>query len=94
MKLRCLRGLVLLTSTGSKATQIVFLSTRIADGIGGYGAGNGWRRSFEARRFDVAMLFQNAFDAAWLAWRAGIPTRIGYARDARGWLLDQGGCGS
>lgn len=40
-----------------------------------------------SERFDVAMLFQNAFDAAWLAWRAGIPTRIGYARDARGWLL-------
>ena len=33
------------------------------------------------------MLFQNAFDAAWLAWRAGIPHRIGYARDGRGLLL-------
>jgi heptosyltransferase-2 len=30
---------------------------------------------------------QNAFDAAWLAWRAQIPQRIGYARDARGLLL-------
>jgi heptosyltransferase-2 len=40
-----------------------------------------------SERFDVAMLFQNAFDAAWLAWRAGIPIRIGYARDARSWLL-------
>jgi heptosyltransferase-2 len=38
-------------------------------------------------KFDVAVLFQNAFDAAWLAWRAGIPERIGYARDARGALL-------
>jgi heptosyltransferase II len=38
-------------------------------------------------RFDVAVLLQNAFEAAWLAWRAGIPERIGYARDARGWLL-------
>jgi heptosyltransferase II len=37
--------------------------------------------------FDVALLLQNAFDAAWLAWRAGIPERIGYARDARGILL-------
>ena len=33
------------------------------------------------------MLLQNAFEAAWLAWRAGIPERIGYARDARGPLL-------
>jgi len=29
----------------------------------------------------------NAFDAAWLAWRAGIPDRIGYARDGRRLLL-------
>jgi heptosyltransferase-2 len=40
-----------------------------------------------SRRFDVAILLQNAFDAAWLAWRAGIPQRIGYARDARSLLL-------
>jgi heptosyltransferase-2 len=33
------------------------------------------------------VLLQNAFEAAWLAWRAGIPERIGYARDARSWLL-------
>src|SRR5580704_5766851 len=39
------------------------------------------------REFDVAILLQNAFDAAWLAWRAGIPRRIGYARDARSLLL-------
>jgi heptosyltransferase-2 len=39
------------------------------------------------QRFDVALLLQNAFDAAWLAWRAGIPERIGYARDARSVLL-------
>lgn len=37
--------------------------------------------------FDRAILLQNAFDAAWLAWRAGIPERIGYARDGRGLLL-------
>lgn len=40
-----------------------------------------------ARKFDVALLLQNAFDAAWLAWRARIPERIGYSRDARGPLL-------
>ena len=39
------------------------------------------------QKFDVALLLQNAFDAAWLAWRAGIPERIGYARDARSLLL-------
>jgi len=40
-----------------------------------------------AKKFDVALLFQNAFDAAWLAWRAHIPRRIGYARDGRSLLL-------
>jgi lipopolysaccharide heptosyltransferase II len=40
-----------------------------------------------AHRFDVALLLQNAFDAAWLAWRAKIPERIGYARDGRSFLL-------
>jgi heptosyltransferase-2 len=42
-----------------------------------------------SRQFDVAILLQNAFDAAWLAWRAGIPQRIGYARDARSILLTE-----
>ena len=40
-----------------------------------------------AEQFDAAILFQNAFDAALLAWMARIPERIGYRRDARGLLL-------
>ena len=40
-----------------------------------------------AQAFDMALLLQNAFEAAWLTWRAGIPERIGYARDGRGLLL-------
>lgn len=40
-----------------------------------------------AQKFGVALLLQNAFDAAWLAWRASIPERIGYARDGRSFLL-------
>jgi heptosyltransferase-2 len=40
-----------------------------------------------ARKFDIAILLQNAFDAAWLAWRASVPQRIGYARDGRSVLL-------
>jgi heptosyltransferase-2 len=43
--------------------------------------------NLRSRHFDVALLLQNAFDAAWLAWRAQIPQRIGYARDARSLLL-------
>ena len=44
-------------------------------------------RELRLQKFDVALLLQNAFDAAWLAWRANIPGRIGYARDGRSVLL-------
>ncbi len=50
-----------------------------------------WRLSQDLAKksFDCAVLFQNAFQAAVIAWLAGIPNRIGYDRDGRGWLLSQ-----
>ena len=39
------------------------------------------------RRFDLALLLPNAFEAALLARLAGIPRRIGYAADGRATLL-------
>jgi heptosyltransferase-2 len=53
--------------------------------------GDRGRTAAELRRelFDCAVLLPNSFDAALLAWRAGIPRRIGYRRDARGWLLTE-----
>jgi lipopolysaccharide heptosyltransferase II len=53
----------------------------------------GWRgrellaAALRQGKFDAALLLQNAFDAAWLAWRAQVPVRIGYARDGRSMLL-------
>jgi heptosyltransferase-2 len=44
-------------------------------------------RELRREKFTTAILLQNAFEAAWLAWRAGIPDRIGYARDGRSALL-------
>jgi len=41
------------------------------------------------KQFDRAVLFQNAFEAAVIAWVAGIPSRIGYATDGRCWLLSE-----
>jgi heptosyltransferase-2 len=41
------------------------------------------------QRFDLAVLFQNAFEAAILAWLAGIPRRYGYATDGRSVLLTE-----
>jgi heptosyltransferase-2 len=46
-------------------------------------------RALRAEGFDAAILFQNAFHAAWLVWCARIPVRIGYARDGRRSLLTQ-----
>ena len=61
-----------------------------------YSAASGFRhlsaklraaRVLHAERFDCAILLQNAFEAAAIAWLAGIPRRIGYARDGRSVLL-------
>lgn len=41
----------------------------------------GWRGQ------DAALLATGSFRSAWRAWRAGIPRRIGLARDGRGFLL-------
>src|SRR5208337_4295625 len=41
-------------------------------------------------RNDIAILLPNSFRAAWVAWMAGIPRRIGYVRYGRGMLLTDG----
>ena len=38
-------------------------------------------------RFDLAVLFQNAFEAAFISWLAGIPRRYGYLTDGRAIFL-------
>jgi heptosyltransferase-2 len=44
-------------------------------------------KKLREKAFDKAILLQNAFDAALIAWLSGIPERIGYKRDGRGFLL-------
>lgn len=44
----------------------------------------GWLRQ---HRFDLAVLFQNAFEAAFITWLAGIPRRYGYLTDGRAVFL-------
>jgi heptosyltransferase-2 len=54
---------------------------------------HGWRgrarfiSEIAAQKFDMAILLPNSFETAFLAWKAGIPARIGYATDGRGWML-------
>src|SRR5437867_5635855 len=38
-------------------------------------------------QFDVAVIFPNSFRSAWECWRAGIPTRVGFAGHWRRMLL-------
>lgn len=47
-------------------------------------------QALRRERFDMAILLQNAFEAAFLVWMAGIPVRAGYRRDGRGLLLTHG----
>lgn len=44
-------------------------------------------RQISRERFDVAILLTNSFRSAALVRLAGVPRRVGYARDGRGWLL-------
>jgi heptosyltransferase II len=74
----------------------LYADQNLADELIEYPAGSehqGWSGrerlagKLRAKQFDVALLLQNAFDAAWLVWRARVPERIGYARDGRRFLL-------
>ncbi|HEY3579695.1 MAG TPA: glycosyltransferase family 9 protein, partial [Pyrinomonadaceae bacterium] len=44
-------------------------------------------REWRQRNFDLAVLFQNAFEAALIPFLAGVPLRLGYATEARQALL-------
>lgn len=44
-------------------------------------------REWRHRHFDLAVLFQNAFEAALIAFAAGATSRVGYATDGRRFLL-------
>jgi len=63
---------------------ILFQSPGVHDGLGGK-----LRLAAELREegFDLALLLQNAIEAALIAWRARIPLRAGYDSDCRGFLL-------
>jgi heptosyltransferase II len=46
-------------------------------------------KELRERKFDLSILLQNAFEAAFLTWGAKIPQRAGYNTDVRGLLLTQ-----
>lgn len=74
----------------------LYARARFAGRVIPYTAGKGFRdwlgkrragRELRADGFDCAILLQNAFEAALIAWLADIPRRVGYNRDGRGFFL-------
>lgn len=74
----------------------LYSSEPFCDNIISYETPSGWRglaakrriaSDLRRRKFDCAILLPNSFESAAITRLAGIPIRIGYARDARGWLL-------
>jgi heptosyltransferase-2 len=47
--------------------------------------GLGWRLRQE--KFNLALLLPNSLSSAMVTWLAGVPERLGYSTDGRGWLL-------
>ncbi len=45
------------------------------------------RRQLRNANLDAVLLLTNSLRTAWMAWRSGAQSRIGYARDGRGLLL-------
>lgn len=77
-----------LFATHPDCNQVIRFDKRTAhQGVGGF-----WRfcRALRGERFDLAVLLQNAFEAAVMAVLAGIPRRAGYCTDGRGLLLTSG----
>jgi heptosyltransferase-2 len=63
---------------------IVYRDPGVHAGLGGKWA---LARALRRRRFDLAVLLQNAFEAALIAALTGIPNRYGYPTDGRWFLL-------
>ncbi|MFC1834671.1 lipopolysaccharide heptosyltransferase II [Thermodesulfobacteriota bacterium] len=79
-----------------KVLEDLIWATGIADEVITFDSdfGGPLRRPFKmrgilaSRRFDLAILLQNAFESAFTAWLARVPLRAGYPTDMRGPLLN------
>lgn len=81
-----------LTVVSRPGTADIFIDADFVDEVLVYdrtGLGSAWNQAGEWRRrkFDLAVLFQNAFEAAAIAFLSRVPARIAYATERRGALL-------
>jgi heptosyltransferase-2 len=80
------------TVVSRPAAVDVFLDADFVDEVLVYdraGLSTAWNqvREWRRRKFDLALLFQNAFEAAAISFLARVPTRMGYDTDRRSALL-------
>ncbi len=81
-----------MTLVSRSTSAEIFIGADFIDDILIYdrrGLSEAWNqiRDWRQRQFDLAVLFQNAFEAAVIAFLARIPIRVGYQTDRRGALL-------
>jgi heptosyltransferase-2 len=91
-ELRRLFPLAHVTVVSKPGSADVFRETDCVDEVLIYdrrGLSSTWQqiREWKQRRFDVAVLLQNAFEAAAISFLARVPLRIAYDTDRRGFLL-------
>ena len=81
-----------ITVVSKPGTADVFADADFADEVLVYerrGLRSFWQQiaQWRNRRFDLALLFQNAFEGAAISFLARVPLRIGYNTERRGFLL-------
>ena len=92
---RELRGLsphAQITVVSKPGTADIFREVDFVDDVLVYerhGLSSVWQqvREWKQHRFDLALLFQNAFEAALVSFLARVPVRLGYDTERRGFLL-------
>ena len=91
-KLRALFPNAHITVVSKPGTADIFRDADFVDEVLVYerrGLASFWRQvgAWKQRRFELALLFQNAFEAAVMSFSARVPRRIGYDTERRGLLL-------
>ena len=81
-----------ITVVSKPGTSDIFRDADFVDEVLVYkrrGLSSVWQqvRVWKQRRFDLALLFQNAFEAASISFLARVPQRIGYDTERRGFML-------
>ena len=81
-----------ITVVSKPGTADIFRDTDFVDDVLVYergGVSSVWKliHELKQRRFDLALLFQNAFEAALISFLARVPLRIGYNTERRAFLL-------